>query len=126
MVMFARALQLTEEDLNGMGLNEGADPSAGPSPAAQAQDSVIPEDPDAPKECQVCFDTKHTDLFPHTTEASGCRCLSDSCLLCLQQHMKTQMSSKEWKEGSLTCPTCNRSLTHQEIEEYADGATLST
>lgn len=40
--------------------------------------------------------------------------------------MKTQMNSKEWKEGSVTCPMCNRSLTHQEIEEYADGETLAT
>lgn len=93
---------------------------------AQAQAPFIPEDPDAGKECEICCETKHINLFPHTTDASDCRCLSDTCLPCLQEHMKTQMNSKEWKEGSVTCPMCNRSLTHQEIEEYADGETLAT
>lgn len=40
--------------------------------------------------------------------------------------MKSQTESKEWKEGSLTCPMCNRPLMTQEIEEYADCETLKS
>lgn len=77
------------------------------------------------RECRVCIEPKHTDLYPRTTEASACRCLSDACLVCLREHIKTQLSSKEWNEGSITCPVCNRPLDFQEVEEYADGETFS-
>lgn len=82
------------------------------------------EEVDLTKECQICSEEKHTDLYLQTTAESGCRCLSDVCLVCMQQHIKSQTESREWKEGSLTCPICNRSLTTQEIEEYADGDTF--
>lgn len=126
--MFPRALQLAEADkgFNEMSIHDIPDSEPGPMSTAQARVPFIPEDPDAPKECQICCETKHINLFPHTTDTSDCRCLSDTCLICLQEHMKTQMHSKEWKEGSVTCPVCNRSLTHQEIEDYADGETLTT
>lgn len=75
---------------------------------------------DLAKECQICNEEKHTDLYPQTTAESECRCLSDVCLICVQQHIKSQTESKEWKEGSLTCPMCNRPLVPQEIEEHAD------
>lgn len=81
---------------------------------------------EATKECQICFETKHTDLYPQPTEASGCGCLPDACLACLQAHIKTQMSTKEWREASITCPMCNRPLAFRQIEEYADGETLAT
>lgn len=78
------------------------------------------------KECQVCCEEKHPDVYPQTTATSDCRCLLDVCLVCIQQHLKSQTESKEWKEGSLTCPMCDRSLAPQEIEEYADGDTFKT
>lgn len=87
---------------------------------------VDPEDEGTSKECPVCCEEKHTDLYPQTMVESDCSCLSDVCLVCLQQHMKSQTESKEWKEGSLTCPMCNRPLVTQEIEEYADGETLES
>lgn len=90
------------------------------------QETLILEDAGAAKECQICFDTKHSDLFPQTTAASECNCLSDACLVCTQEHIKSQMKSKEWKEGSTTCPMCNRALTYQEMEDLADSETLAT
>lgn len=77
------------------------------------------------KECRVCFEHKHTDFFPQTAIGSDCICLSQACVMCLQEHIKVQMSSKEWKEGSITCPMCNRALQYQEIEDYADGETFA-
>lgn len=94
------------------------------------------------RECQVCFDEKHSDFFPllsrlpsrsfpspstaSSSSNSYCRCLADACLACLQQHLRTQITAKEWRrEGALTCPVCNRGLRHDEVEEYADGETLA-
>lgn len=77
------------------------------------------------KECQVCFESKHIDLFPLSDFAGGCSCLSDACLACLQEQIKSQVTSKEWSESTINCPICNRALTHQEIEEYADVETLA-
>lgn len=103
-------------------------PAPAPTPSeeeARILAEVSGEEPT--KECQICFDTKHTDLFPVGTEASECRCLSDACLACLQEHIRTQTSTRDWREGpSITCPMCNRPLAFQEVEEYADGETLAT
>lgn len=91
----------------------------------QEQESTIPTSPKTPRECLIYLDPKHPDLFPLTREATNCVYFSAACLLCLQKHLKIQMKSKKWKEGSLTCPVYNRSLSRQEIEEYADGETLA-
>lgn len=94
-------------------------------------------DPGTIQECQVCFEPKHSDLFPprlappgassdDSTAQARCACLPDACLACLQEHLRHQIKSKEWRrEGSLTCPMCNRGLRYEEIEEYADGETLA-
>lgn len=81
---------------------------------------------EATKECQICFEKRHTDLFPRTTTPSHCSCLSDTCLVCIQEHTKSQMNSREWREGSITCPMCNRALTYREMEDLADRETLAT
>lgn len=78
------------------------------------------------KECQVCDEEKHIDLYPQISTGSDCQCLSDVCLVCMMQHLTSQIESKEWREGSLTCPMCNRPLVPQEIEEYADSYTFKT
>lgn len=124
LTLISRALQLYDEERAQLSLN---DPDPGPStpaPRVVATDDVAATEATT-KECQVCFEDKHTDLFPQTTVANNCRCLSDACLVCVQEHMRAQLSIKEWKEGSITCPMCNRSLTHQEIDDYADGETLA-
>lgn len=124
-----RALALYEDELAQLGLAESRPATPTPAPTASRQEASIPAgfiEGGSTKECQICFDTKHTDLYPRTTEASGCRCLSDACLACLQEHIKTQMNTREWREGSITCPVCNRPLVFQQIEEYADGETLAT
>ena len=127
-----RALALYEDEVAQLGLAEpwSTSPmsSLTPVPSPSGQEAIIPAgfmEEESTKECQICLDAKHTDLYPQTTGASDCRCLSDACLACLQEHIKTQMRSKEWNEESITCPVCNRPLNFQEIEEFADGKTFS-
>lgn len=115
-------MQLHEAELFQLNLNDQTPRSDIPT----RQNVQTPEDTDPQaKECQICFEARHTDLFPQTTPTSDCKCFSDACLVCVQEHIKQQMNSKEWKEGSITCPTCNRALIYQEIESYADGETLA-
>lgn len=133
-----RALALYEDEIAQLCLADSRPATPAPTPISEPstphdQDQqanmhvdLLVEEERSTRECQICFDTKHTDLYPLTTEASDCTCLSDTCLACLQEHIRTQMKSKEWKDGSITCPMCNRSLVFQEIEEYADGETLAT
>lgn len=114
-------MRLYEDELAQL---ENCGRGAMPETRAQ-QETIMPEDTGAAKECQICFDARHTDLFPQTTAASDCSCLSDACLACVQEHIKSQMNSREWREGSITCPVCNRSLTYQEMEDLADSETLN-
>lgn len=116
-------MQLYEDELARLSLDdEDTRPVATPPQTA----TISPEDTSTAKECHICFDAKDTDLFPQTSATSNCRCLSNACLVCIQQHIKTQMRSKEWKEGSITCPMCNRPLIYQEIENLADSETFAT
>lgn len=122
-------MALYEEELAQLGLQESRPARPAPAPTSSRQEASIPAElveEEPTKECQICFETKHTDLYPQPTDAGGCGCLPDACLACLQEHIKTQMSTKEWREGSITCPMCNRPLVFQQIEEYADGETLAT
>lgn len=131
----SRALALYEDEIAQLSLAESRQTSPTPIPIPIPATTIFEQEASIPalsteeestKDCQICFDTKHTDLYPRTTEASDCTCLSDACLVCLQTHLKTQMNTKEWREGILTCPMCNRPLEFQEIEDYADGETLAT
>lgn len=118
-----RAMQLYEDELASSSLDDG---DIWPVATPPQRTTILPEDTSTAKECQICFDAKHTDLFPQINETSNCRCLSDACLVCIQQHIKSQMNSKEWKEGSITCPMCNRALIYQEIQNFADSETFAT
>ena len=121
---FFRALALHEEEVAQL-----SNPSIQQSGLATPSCTNIHDDPeeaDTTRECQICCEEKHTDVYPQSKAASNCRCLSGVCLFCMQQHIKSQTESKDWKEGSLTCPMCERPLEPQEIEECADGDTFKT
>jgi hypothetical protein len=76
------------------------------------------------KDCLICADTKPYSDFPVLLLSDDCTHLPQTCLDCVQIHIRTIMESKTWHAKVVTCPECNSPIAYNEVQLYADKATF--
>ncbi|KAJ2896838.1 hypothetical protein MKZ38_005137 [Zalerion maritima] len=79
---------------------------------------------DDTRECAICADEKLNHLFPSKSLTDECIHIPNTCLECLETHIRTRMGDELWHAKVITCPECLSPLEYDEIRQYADPATF--
>jgi len=75
------------------------------------------------KDCVVCVEEKSLIRFPAQGPTSQCEHEPNTCLDCLEIHIKTQLGSNAFRENLIKCPECSKALSAAEVQKYADPST---
>ncbi|KAK5652952.1 hypothetical protein OQA88_9431 [Cercophora sp. LCS_1] len=98
-------------------------PSERPAEETRSPDPWIV---DEEKDCIICTESKPTTSFPLLCVSRDCNHAPETCLDCLQRHIKTAIEDKAWHAKVVTCPECNSPMGYNEVQSHADRATFET
>jgi hypothetical protein len=77
------------------------------------------------KDCMICVERKSWERFPETSPTAKCQHAPNTCLQCIEKHIKTQLESKIFHEKIIRCPECSEILDPTEVQKFADIKTFS-
>jgi hypothetical protein len=77
------------------------------------------------KDCMICVERKSWERFPETSPTAKCKHATNTCLQCIEKHIKTQLESKIFHEKIIRCPECSEILDTTEVQKFADTKTFS-
>jgi len=78
------------------------------------------------RDCIICAETKPSTDFPLLSASRNCSHSPQTCLSCLQRHIKTAIADKAWHPRVATCPECSCAMDYDEVRMHADRATFET
>ena len=73
------------------------------------------------KECTVCLELVAETSFPNNEHASGSEHSSDVCLNCWNQHIESEIRSKDF--DGISCLQCSHRLVEEEVRRLANEST---
>jgi len=96
------------------------------SVAEEARTAQTPRKVVEERDCIICVETKGTASFPVLPVSPSCNHAPETCLDCLQRHIKTAVNEKAWHARVVTCPQCNSAMEYDKVQMYANRATFET
>jgi hypothetical protein len=76
------------------------------------------------RECMICIESKSWEHFPENSPSAKCQHVPNTCLECLETHIKTQLESEIFHEKIIRCPECSVILDSTEIQKFSDSKTF--
>ena len=76
------------------------------------------------KECTVCLELAAETSFPDNKHASGREHSSDVCFNCWNQHIESEIISKDF--DGISCLQCSHRLVEEEVRRFANESTYQT
>jgi hypothetical protein len=76
------------------------------------------------KDCIVCAEDKSWARFPENSPTTRCKHDPNTCLDCIEKHIKTELEDKIFHEKIVRCPECSEPLDTSEVQKHADPGTF--
>lgn len=77
------------------------------------------------KECLVCVEEKSINHFPPYALTEQCAHTPNTCLDCVETHIRTALGSNVFHTQVITCPECRSPLNRDDIQQFADPNTFA-
>ena len=74
------------------------------------------------KECIVCTEFRDATGFPRASVTKTCTHAPRTCLECVARCIASDLDSKLWND--ISCPECRERLEYDDVQLFADEATM--